>query len=338
MSHIIADDGDSDIALYRRMRLLRRFDEMAADLAREGEIVSAVHEYTGQEAVAVGVCSALGPDDVITSTYRGHGHILAKGGDPARMLAELLGRETGYNKGRGGSMHIADLELGIFGANGIVGAGAPMACGAAYMFQTRDEPHVAAPFFGDGAVNQGVLLESFNFASMLNLPVIFVCENNGYAVTAPIGAVMKGAITDRAAGFGLAAEAVDGMDVRAVRAAADRAVARARDGGGPSFIECDTCRYSVHNVAAGSSGADERAEAELAEARVRDPIERLAGQLIAEGRWTVGDRSTVDAEVESELLGGLGFARNSKRPSPESAYDFMYSQTYPGLPARGVDS
>jgi acetoin:2,6-dichlorophenolindophenol oxidoreductase subunit alpha len=330
-------DSDPDIALYRRMRMLRRFEEVAADLARAGEIVSAVHEYTGQEAVAVGVCSALRADDVITSTHRGHGHILAKGGDPARMLAELLGRESGYNRGRGGSMHIADLDLGIFGANGIVGAGAPMACGAAYMFQMRGEAHVAAPFFGDGAVNQGVLLESFNLASMMTLPVIFVCENNGYAVTTPIGAVMKGAILDRAAGFGLAAEAVDGMDVRAVRGAAERAVERARGGGGPSFLECDTCRYSVHNVSAGSSGVDERAEAELAEARARDPIERLAGQLIAEGRWVAEDRTTVDGEVDGELDGGLGFARNSRRPDPASAHDFMYSRDYPGFPARGAE-
>jgi acetoin:2,6-dichlorophenolindophenol oxidoreductase subunit alpha len=330
-------DRDPDIALYRRMRLLRRFEEMAADLARAGEIVSAVHEYTGQEAVAVGMCSALGTDDVITSTHRGHGHILAKGGDPARMLAELLGRESGYNKGRGGSMHIADLDLGIFGANGIVGAGAPMACGAAYMFQMRGENHVAAPFFGDGAMNQGVLLESFNLASMLNLPVIFVCENNGYAVTTPIEAVLKGSILDRATGFGLAAEAVDGMDVRAVRAAAERAVGRARDGGGPSFLECDTCRYSVHNVSAGSPGADERDKAEQAEARARDPIERLAEQLLAEGRWLAKDRSRVDGEVENELEGGLGFARNSRRPDAAGAFDFMYSKTYPDFPASGVD-
>jgi acetoin:2,6-dichlorophenolindophenol oxidoreductase subunit alpha len=330
-------DPDADVALYRDMRLLRRFEEIAADLARAGEIVSAVHEYTGQEAVAVGVCSVLGPDDVITSTHRGHGHILAKGGDPARMLAELLGRQSGYNKGRGGSMHIADLDLGIYGANGIVGAGAPMACGAAYMFKTRGESHVAAPFFGDGAVNQGVLLESFNLATMLHLPVIFVCENNGYAVTTPIGEVLRGSILDRAAGFGLAVEAVDGMDVRAVRAAAARAVERARRGGGPSFLECETCRYSVHNVSAGASWKDERAEAERLDALARDPIERLARELLAERRWSPEDRARVDGDVESDLEGGLGFARNSPRPDPASAYDYMYARAYAGLPARGAE-
>jgi TPP-dependent pyruvate/acetoin dehydrogenase alpha subunit len=329
---------DTDAALYRRMRLLRRFEEMAGDLVRGGEIQSAVHDYIGQEAVAVGVCAALGPDDVITSTHRGHGHILAKGGDPARMLAELLGRESGYNKGRGGSMHIADLDLGIFGANGIVGAGAPMACGAAFMFKTRGESHVAVPFFGDGAMNQGVLLESFNLAVMLHLPVVFVCENNGYAVTTPIGEVLKGSILERAAGFGLAVEAADGMDVRAVRATAERAVARAREGGGPSFLEFGTCRYSVHNISAGAAWQDERAEAELADARGRDPIDRLAREMLAEGLWSPEDRTRIDAEVESELEGGLGFARNSRRPDPESAYDFMYARLYPGLPARGTDS
>jgi pyruvate dehydrogenase E1 component alpha subunit len=330
-------DLDPEISRYRLMQLIRRFEEMAVDLTRGGEIQSAVHVGTGQEAIAVGVCAALGPDDVITSTHRGHGHILAKGGDPARMLAELLGRETGYNKGRGGSMHIADIDLGIYGANGMVGAGAPMACGAAFMFKTRAERHVAVPFFGDGAMNQGVLLESFNLATMLNLPVVFVCENNGYAVTTPIAEVLKGSILERARGFGLAVEAVDGMDVRAVQAAAERAVARARDGGGPGFLECATYRYEVHNVSAGSNWADERDAAERQEGRARDPIERLATQLIAEGRWTAVDRAQVDAEVESELEGGLGFARNSRRPDPSAAYDFMYARDYAGLPARGVD-
>jgi TPP-dependent pyruvate/acetoin dehydrogenase alpha subunit len=337
MSDINTADNGPEIARYRLMRLIRRFEEMTVDLTRAGEIQSAVHVSTGQEAIAVGVCSALGPDDVITSTHRGHGHILAKGGDPARMLAELLGRETGYNKGRGGSMHIADIDLGIFGANGMVGAGAPMACGAAFMFKTRGDRHVAVPFFGDGAMNQGVLLESFNLATMLHLPVVFVCENNGYAVTTPISEVLKGSILDRATGFGLAVEAVDGMDVRGVRAAAERAVERARDGGGPSFLECATYRYSVHNVSAGPGWQDERPEVERLEARAQDPIERLANQLIEEGRWSPDERAQVDGDVESELDGGLGFARNSRRPDPSSAYDFMYARTYAGLPARGVD-
>ena len=201
---------------YRRMQRLRRFEAHAAALVETGEIVGAVHEYTGEEAVAVGVCAALRDDDVITSTHRGHGHILAKGGEPKRMFAELLGRETGYNAGRGGSMHIADFSLGIYGANGIVGAGAPMACGAAHAFRIREENRVAVPFFGDGAMNQGVLLESFNLAMLLSLPVVFVCENNGIAITSSAEEMTPGGIAPRAAAFGLPSCSVDGMDVRAV--------------------------------------------------------------------------------------------------------------------------
>jgi pyruvate dehydrogenase E1 component alpha subunit len=328
-------DAETQIGWYRRMRLLRRFEERALELVEGAEIAGPVHAYLGEEAVAVGVCSMLGPNDVITSTHRGHGHILAKGGDPARMFAELLGRETGYNKGRGGSMHIADLGLGIFGANGIVGAGAPMGCGAAYMFKLRGERHVAVPFFGDGAVNQGVLLESFNLAAVLELPMVFVCENNGYAISSPIAEMTRGAIHARAAAFGLAAETADGMDVRSVAAAAARAVARARDGGGPSFLECRTSRYSLHNVMSGVRAADERPAAELAADRARDAIERLAVELSRERIWGADQRAVIDGEIERELEGAIGFARNSRRPDPESALEHMYATTYPGLPARG---
>lgn len=325
----------SEIEWYKRMRLLRRFEERAEELVDAAEIVGPVHEYAGEEAVAVGVCAALGPDDVITSTHRGHGHILAKGGDPSRMLAELLGRETGYNKGRGGSMHIADLDLGIFGANGIVGAGPPMGCGAANMFKMRGEPHVAVPFFGDGAMNQGVLLESFNLAAVMDLPMVFVCENNGYAITTPISDMSRGELHLRAASFGLAAQVVNGMDIRAVHAAASSAIERARAGGGASFLECRTCRYSVHNIATGMDRTDPRDAKELAEARARDPIELLARQLIAEGTWDTAGREAADAAIETELEGAIGFARNSRRPDPSGAMDFMYATTYPGLPAAG---
>jgi pyruvate dehydrogenase E1 component alpha subunit len=251
------------------------------------------------------------------------------------MFAELLGRESGYNKGRGGSMHIADLELGIFGANGIVGAGSPMACGAAHMFKLRGEARVAVPFFGDGAMNQGVLLESLNLAVVLDLPVVFVCENNGYAITSPIEEMARGELHVRAAGFGMAAEAVDGMDVRAVYRAAAKAVARARAGGGPSFLECRAYRYSLHNVAKGVARDDDRPQAEQAAWRARDAIERLAGELTAERLWDDGARAEIDAEVERELDGAIAFARNSRRPDPEAALDHMYAVTYPGLPAWG---
>ena len=323
---------------YRRMQRLRRFEAHAAALVETGEIVGAVHEYSGEEAVAVGVCAALRDDDVITSTHRGHGHILAKGGEPRRMFAELLGRETGYNRGRGGSMHIADFSLGIYGANGIVGAGAPMACGAAHAFKIRNEDRVAVPFFGDGAMNQGVLLESFNLAVLLRLPVVFVCENNGLAVTSCADEMTPGGIEARAAGFGLASRSVDGMDVRAVHEAATDAMERARAGAGPSFIECRTVRYSVHNIAAGVVPRETRSAASLEAARARDPIEGLAGELDRERLWMQGERVGIDEEIERELDDAVEFAREGPRPDAGTALDFMYASGYPDFPARGWES
>ena len=328
-------ETNDPVEWYRRMRLVRGFETHAAALVEEGEITGPVHEYTGQEAVAVGVCAALRADDVITSTHRGHGHILAKGGDPARMFAELLGRETGYNRGRGGSMHIADLSLGIYGANGIVGAGAPMACGAAHAFKVRGEPRVAVPFFGDGAMNQGVLLESLNLAAIAELPVVFVCENNQLAITSPIVEMTRGDLISRAEGFGLRAEAVDGMDVRTVHAAASGAVERARSGGGPSFLECRTYRFSVHNISKGARRHESRSAEMLEEAHRLDAIERLATELTRDARWAPDARVEIDAEIERELEGCIGFARNSRRPDADTALDYMYAVTYPNFPAWG---
>ena len=330
----MSETSDS-LEWYRRMQRLRRFEAHAAALVESGEIVGPVHEYTGEEAVAVGVCATLRDDDIITSTHRGHGHILAKGGEPRRMFAELLGRETGYNRGRGGSMHIADFSLGIYGANGIVGAGAPMACGAAHAFKTRNEARVAVPFFGDGAMNQGVLLESFNLAVLLHLPVVFVCENNGLAVTSPAEEMTPGGVEPRAAAFGLSSCSVDGMDVRAVHEAATAAVERARAGEGPSFIECRTVRYSVHNIATGAPRRESRRADSLEEARGRDPIERLAGELDHERLWVQGERIGIDEEIEQELETAVEFARGGRRPVAGSALDFMYASTYPDFPARG---
>ena len=215
--------------LYRAMLTIRRFEERVVDLVNANEIAGVTHEYVGQEAVAVGVCAALRPDDVITSTHRGHGHLIAKGADVRRMMAELLGREDGLNRGRGGSMHVADLGLGIYGANGIVAAGAPFAAGAAWSFSVDGSGRVAVTFFGDGGANQGVLHETMNLAALWRLPLVFVCENNGYAVTLPQERSTAGSIVARAAAYGMAAEQVDGMDVDAVLDAAERAVAaRAR--------------------------------------------------------------------------------------------------------------
>ena len=326
-------DSTSLISMYRQMRLIRRFEERTAELIDAGQIRAHAHLYIGEEAVAVGVSSALQTQDVITSTHRGHGHILAKGGDPMRMFAELMGREAGYNKGRGGSMHIADVGLGIFGANGIVGAGAPMACGAAQMFKKRGELYVAVSFFGDGAINQGVLLESFNIAAIWDLPVVFICENNQYAITSPITEMSRGSLVDRAAAFGLEAKTVDGMDVVNVHEAATRAISRARAGKGPSFLECETYRFEAHNTALRATDLTYRTKEELESWKERDPLLIAAQRLDAEEGWAAEDRAAIDFEVDTEIEEAIARAGNSAAPLAHTALDHMYAQTYPGFPA-----
>jgi acetoin:2,6-dichlorophenolindophenol oxidoreductase subunit alpha len=319
--------------MYRTMRLIRRFEERVVELVNRDEIAGTTHEYVGEEAVATGVCRALRTDDVITSTHRGHGHILAKGGDPRRVMAELMGRTTGYNHGRGGSMHIADVGLGIYGANGIVGAGAPIACGAAMAATLRGEDRVAVAFFGDGATNQGVVHEAMNLAAIWRLPVLFVCENNGYAISASIRDMsLVQRLADRAAAYGMPGVTVDGMDVRAVRSAALQAAARARAGAGPTFLECTTYRFVGHFTAERALGIRYRQDDEVAAWRARDPVVTYPAWLREEG---VCDPARVDEEVEAVLDDAVEFARQSPWPLPEDALDGMYAVPYPGLPARG---
>ena len=301
--------------LYRTMRTIRRFEERVVNLVNANEIAGVTHEYVGQEAVAAGVCAALRRDDVITSTHRGHGHVIAKGADVRRMMAELLGRVDGLNRGRGGSMHIADVSLGILGANGIVAAGAPHAAGAAWTFKTADEDRVAVSFFGEGGVNQGVLHETINLAAIWELPVIFVCENNGYAVTMSVERATAGSIVDRAAAYGIAAESVDGMDAEAVHAAA----ARARDRRGPSFLECRTYRFFGHHTAERTMKLGYRTDEEIATWRARDPLEVTGEKL---GR---DERAGIDDEVEALLDDAIAFARRSAHPDPGTALDFVYA-------------
>lgn len=327
-------DRDRLIALYRTMRLIRRFEERVVELVNRDEIPGVTHEYVGEEAVATGVCNALRPDDVITSTHRGHGHILAKGGDPRRMIAELMGKASGYNRGRGGSMHIADLSLGIYGANGIVGAGTPIACGAAFAAKLQGSDRVGVAFFGDGGMNQGVVHEAMNLAAIWRLPVVFVCENNGYAISAPISQMaLVERLADRAAGYGMPGEAVDGMDVLAVHAATTRAVERARAGGGPTLLECRTYRFGGHFSAEKARGIKYRSDEEIAEWRKRDPLVTYPAWLKREG---ICDPARVDAEVEAQLEEAIAFARQSPFPAPEEALDGMYAVSYPELPARGA--
>jgi len=249
------------------------------------------------------------------------------------MIAELMGKATGYNRGRGGSMHIADLSLGIYGANGIVGAGAPIACGAALAAKLQGSDRVALAFFGDGGMNQGVVHEALNLAAIWKLPVVFVCENNGYAISAPISQMAAlERLADRAAAYGMPGESVDGMDVLAVHAATTRAVERARARAGPTLIECRTYRFVGHFTAEKARGIKYRTDEEIAEWRKRDPVVTYPAWLRQEG---ICDPAQVDAEVEALLEEAVAFARQSAFPAAEEALDGMYAVPYPGFPARG---
>ncbi len=312
--------------LYRRMRLIRGFEELALRLVKSGDIVGGTHPYIGEEAVAVGVCSALADHDLLTSTHRGHGHVLAKGADPGRMLAELAGRDTGLNRGRGGSMHAADVAVGILGANAIVGAAAPIAVGAAWAARRSGSGQVVATFFGDGGLNQGVLLEALNLAALWRLPVLFVCENNGYATTMPTRTGVAGTAAGRAAAFGIPAQTVDGMDVEAVRDAAALAVERARGGGGPALIECLTYRFGPHHTMEFRIRLSYRTQEEIDEWRRRDPLDIQGGRIAA------ADRDQLDAEVREVLAEAEAFALASPRPDPAGALDYLYAS---GLVPRG---
>ena len=249
------------------------------------------------------------------------------------MFAELMGRESGCNRGRGGSMYITDFSAGIYGANGIVSASAPIACGAARRFRDSGQDRVAEPFFGDGAMNQGVLLESLNVAAIWCLQVVFVCENNLYAITSPTAEMTAGELYQRAAAFGLASEAVDGMDVLAVREAAERLIERARRGEGAGFLECRTYRFSGHFTAERGRDFGYRTAVEIEDRRRRDPLDVLARRLDGDDAWGAADRTAISAEVEAEIQAAVAQARAAPWSEPATAFDHMYAKTYPGLPA-----
>ena len=321
--------------LYRTMRLIRRFEERVVDLVNADEIAGVTHEYVGQEAVAAGVCAALRKDDVITSTHRGHGHVLARGADPARMMAELMGRTAGLNHGRGGSMHIADVSLGIFGANGIVAAGAPIAAGAAWAAKVAGTDRAAVTFFGDGGINQGVLHETMNLAAIWGLPLVFCCENNGYAVTMPASAASAIPIKERAAAYGFPVDSVDGMDPVAVFEAASAAVARARSGAGPSFLECRTYRFFGHHTAERMMKLTYRTDEEVSDWRKRDPLTTFPVTLSANGLMTESEKQAIDSGVERVLDEAVEFARSSERPEGREALRYMYAEWAPRWYPRG---
>ncbi|PZF98202.1 thiamine pyrophosphate-dependent dehydrogenase E1 component subunit alpha [Micromonospora deserti] len=317
---------DADpVRLYRTVRLIRRFEERAIELVRSGHIVGGIHPYLGQEGIAAGVCAALRADDVVAGTHRGHGHVLAKGADPARMLAELCGRATGLNAGRGGSMHAADLGVGVLGANAIVGASGAIITGAVWARRRLGADAVGVSFFGDGAVNEGMLLEAFNLAALWRVPVLFVCENNGYATTMPVAAAVAGSIPGRAEAFGMTATVVDGQDPEEVHAVTAAAVARMRAGGGPELVEARTYRFDAHHTFEHAVRLDYRPPEEVARGRSRDPV-AIQGARLPDAR-----RVAVDAEVEATLTAAVEFALASPEPDPVDALAYLYAS---GLTAR----
>jgi TPP-dependent pyruvate/acetoin dehydrogenase alpha subunit len=312
--------------LYERMLTIRRFEEQAIALFERGHIRGNVHPCIGQEAVSVGVCANLRRDDYMTSTHRGHGNCLAKGADPRLMMAELLGRKTGYCKGKGGSMHIADFDGGNLGANGIVGGGFPIATGAGIGIQNRGTDQVAVCFFGDGAANQGTFHESLNLAALWKLPVLYVCENNQYALSTPLReSAGLPELSERARGYGIPGIRVDGNDVLAVYAAAGEAVRRARAGEGPTLLDCLTYRFFGHFTGDPGKGITYRSKAEMDEWLARCPIARLRRQLLAEGTLTEEAAQAVEARVETTIAAAAQFGLDSPWPSPEEAIEDVFA-------------
>jgi pyruvate dehydrogenase E1 component alpha subunit len=311
--------------LHRRMVRIRLFEEAAGRLAEANKLPGFLHLYVGEEAVASGVCGALNDDDHITSTHRGHGHLVAKGGDFNRMMAELMGKATGYCKGKGGSMHISDTSLGMLGANGIVGAGSPIAVGAAFANKYRGKGQVAVAFFGDGSTNIGAFHEAANMACALHLPIVFACENNEYGEFTPRDKTM--AITDvvdRAAGYGMPGVIVDGMDVIAVHEAAVEAVERARQGGGPSMIEAKTYRfYNHHGVQ--NLGLKYRSDEEVAIWKQRDPIFTFEDRMIENGVATRANFDDIWAELRADIETAIQFAEDSPYPTPDQILVNVYT-------------
>ena len=284
---------------YRKMVLIRKFEMCASKLFAQNKLPGFLHLYVGEEAVATGVCSALEVTDYITSTHRGHGHLIAKGGDVKKMMAELFAKETGYCKGKGGSMHISDRDKGILGANGIVGAGIPIATGAAFASKYKGDGRVAVSFFGDGAANRGTFHEALNMAAAFKLPAVFVCENNLFAISVCARYHMAiSDISDRAAAYGMPGYSIDGNDVELVYETTKAAVERARRGEGPTLIECKTWRHRGHYE---GDPDDYRTAEEKAEWMQKDPIERLAKRLIEEGICTQAELDAIASDADKLL-------------------------------------
>lgn len=318
-------DGQMDwLSLYEQMLTIRIFEEHVNQLYLTARMPGLAHLYIGEEAIAVGVCTALRPSDYITSTHRGHGHCLAKGASVDRMFAELLGKEAGYCKGKGGSMHIADQDTGNLGANAIVGGGAGIATGAAMSSKMRGSDQVAVCFFGDGALGQGVLYELMNMAALWKFPVLYVCENNQYGEYTHNTETIAGKIKERGSAFGILTEEVDGQDVRAVYATATRLVERARRGEGPAFLICETYRYLGHHVG-DIQRAYYRSSAEEEYWKTqRDPLKILASWLIEQGMAEQTNFEHMEQQVQARVKAGEEFALNAPYPHPNEVTQDVY--------------
>jgi len=308
--------------MFQKMLEIRFFEEKVFELYGQNVVPGTIHLYAGEEAVAVGVCSGLRKDDLITSTHRGHGHCIAKGADLKRVMAEILGKKTGYCKGKGGSMHIADFSVGMLGATAVVGAGLPIAVGAGLTMKLGRKDRVVACFFGEGASNQGTFHESLNLASTWSLPVIFVCENNLYAMGTRQSRIMKlENVADRAVAYGMLGEIVDGNDVLDVYQAACRAVERARNDEGSTLIECKTYRHKGHSRV---DSAKYRAKEEVQEWLAKDPIKRLREKMLRDNTLSQDETENIEKKASAQVEEAAKFALSSPYPSPEEALQDVY--------------
>jgi len=317
--------AEQTIRMYRRMTMIRLFEEQVNELYTRALMPGLAHLYVGEEAVAVGICEALQPSDYITSTHRGHGHCVAKGASPDRMFAELLGKEAGYCRGKGGSMHIADPATGNLGANAIVGGSAGIATGAALSAKRLGTGQVAVCFFGEGALGQGVLYEVMNLAALWKLPVIYVCENNLYTEYTHYSETTAGDILARGTAFGVHAESVDGQDVRAVNATAQKLVDRARKGEGPAFLLCNTYRYTGHHVGDINREYYRSKQEEQMWKTERDPIKNFAAWIIEQKIADAAKLQAIENEVRAEMKAAVEFAIAAPYPTTDEVDQDVYA-------------
>jgi len=314
------------IEFYKMMQTIRLFEDRIVDLYARGAVPGLAHLYIGEEAVATGVCDCLREDDYITSTHRGHGHVIAKGAKLNPMMAELFGKKTGYCKGKGGSMHIADMDAGILGANGIAGGGLPIATGAGWSAKWRKTDQVTACFFGDASSNNGTFHESLNLASLHKLPVIFVCENNTYGIS--VSQAKHQPIVDiatRATGYDMPGVIVDGNDVIAVHEVASKAVKRARAGEGPTLVECKTYRWRGHHEGDPNQGERYRTKEEIKAWKEKCPIDKLRNKLIKDDAKLKNKLASIDKKINKEIDEAVDYANSCEFPSINEMYEDIYA-------------